>query len=61
MLTDFSVNQKTVMVAPGPGFYATPGRGQDEVRIAYVLKEEDLVEAIEILRQGLEKYRRLFA
>ncbi|MGB4703842.1 MAG: pyridoxal phosphate-dependent aminotransferase [Candidatus Saccharicenans sp.] len=60
MLTDFSLNGKTVMVAPGPGFYATPGRGQDEVRIAYVLKEEDLVEAIEILRQGLEKYRKLF-
>ncbi|HAV40867.1 MAG TPA: aspartate aminotransferase [Acidobacteria bacterium] len=61
MLTDFSINKKTVMTAPGPGFYATPGRGQDEVRIAYVLKEEDLVEAIEILRQGLEKYRKLFA
>ncbi|MDI6845713.1 MAG: pyridoxal phosphate-dependent aminotransferase [Candidatus Saccharicenans sp.] len=60
MLTDFSLNGKTVMVAPGPGFYATPGRGQDEVRIAYVLKEEDLVEAIEILRQSLEKYRKLF-
>ncbi|MDD8020724.1 MAG: pyridoxal phosphate-dependent aminotransferase [Acidobacteriota bacterium] len=59
MLSDFSVNQKTVMVAPGPGFYASPGRGQDEVRIAYVLKEGDLVEAIEILRQGLEKYKKL--
>ncbi|HOE14515.1 MAG TPA: pyridoxal phosphate-dependent aminotransferase [Candidatus Saccharicenans sp.] len=61
MLTDFSVNQKTVMVAPGPGFYASPGRGQDEVRIAYVLKEEDLIEAIEILRLGLEKYGRQLA
>jgi len=61
MLTDFSLNNKTVMVAPGPGFYATAGRGQDEVRIAYVLKEEDLKEAIEILRQGLEKYRKLFS
>jgi len=58
MLTDFSLNGKTVMVAPGPGFYATPGRGQDEVRIAYVLKEEDLIEAIEILRQGLQKYQK---
>lgn len=60
LLTDFSLNNKTVMVAPGPGFYATPGRGQYEVRIAYVLKEEDLIEAIEILRRGLEKYRKLF-
>ncbi|HUM79370.1 MAG TPA: pyridoxal phosphate-dependent aminotransferase [Candidatus Saccharicenans sp.] len=61
MLSDFSVNQKTVMVAPGPGFYASPGRGQNEVRIAYVLKEEDLIEAIEILRLGLEKYGRQLA
>jgi len=61
MLTDFSLDNKTVMVAPGPGFYATSGRGQDEVRIAYVLKEEDLSEAIEILRQGLEKYQKLFS
>jgi aspartate aminotransferase len=61
MLTDFAHDNKTVMVAPAPGFYATPGRGQDEVRIAYVLKEEDLVEAIEILRLGLEKYRQLFS
>jgi aspartate aminotransferase len=58
MLTDFSLSSKTVMVAPGPGFYATPGRGQDEVRIAYVLKEEDLIEAIEILRQGIQKYQK---
>lgn len=61
MLTDFNLNQKTVMVAPAPGFYATVGRGQDEVRIAYVLKQEDLAEAIEILRQGLEKYCQLFS
>lgn len=60
MLTDFSVDNKTVMVAPGPGFYATPGRGLDEVRIAYVLKEEDLRQSVEILRQGLARYRKLF-
>ncbi|MDW7760331.1 MAG: pyridoxal phosphate-dependent aminotransferase [Acidobacteriota bacterium] len=56
MLTDFSLNGKTVMVAPGPGFYSTPGRGIDEVRIAYVLKEEDLREAGEILKAGLAAY-----
>jgi len=56
MLTDFSLNGKTVMVAPGPGFYSTPGRGADEVRIAYVLKEEDMREAVEILKAGLAAY-----
>ncbi|MGB9836190.1 MAG: pyridoxal phosphate-dependent aminotransferase [Candidatus Saccharicenans sp.] len=60
MLTDFSVDHKTVMVAPGPGFYATPGRGLDEVRIAYVLKEEDLKQSVEILKQGLARYQKLF-
>ena len=46
MLTEFSVDNKTVMVAPGPGFYATPGRGVDECRIAYVLNTDDLADAM---------------
>ena len=56
MLTDFSHDNKTVMVAPGPGFYATPGKGQNECRIAYVLKSEDLHDAMDILRRGIEAY-----
>ncbi len=61
MLTDFHHNQKTVMVAPAQGFYCTPGKGKDEVRIAYVLKEEDLEQAIVVFKEGLKKYQSLFA
>jgi aspartate aminotransferase len=57
MLTDFDVNKETVMVAPEQGFYSTPGKGQDEIRIAYVLKEKDLLRSIEIFKAGLEKYK----
>jgi aspartate aminotransferase len=60
MLTEFEMDGQTVMVAPGPGFYSTPGKGLDEVRMAYVLKEEDLVKAIRVFRAGLEKYKTLF-
>ncbi len=56
MLTEFEMDGQTVMVAPGPGFYSTPGKGLDEVRMAYVLKEEDLLKAIRVFRAGLEKY-----
>ena len=47
---------KTVMMAPGTGFYATPESGQHEVRLAYVLCREDLVESVEILREALKVY-----
>ena len=56
MLSDFSLGGATVMVAPASGFYATPGLGADEVRIAYVLKSADLEESVRILAAGLEKY-----
>ena len=45
------------MVAPAPGFYATPGLGDDEVRIAYVLKSEDLERAVDVLDAALPAYR----
>ena len=57
LLTDFSHRGATVMVAPAAGFYATPGLGRDEVRIAYVLKSEDLERAVEVFAAGLEAYR----
>jgi len=60
MLTDFNYENQTVMVAPAEGFYTTPGKGRDEMRIAYVLKEEDLKKAIVAFRAGLEKYRSLY-
>ena len=44
------------MMAPAEGFYATPNLGRDEVRLAYVLKKEDLVKAMDILKEGLEAY-----
>ena len=58
MLTDFQHGGATVMVAPARGFYGTPGLGADQVRIAYVLKEEDLRAAVEILAAGLDAYSR---
>jgi aspartate aminotransferase len=57
LLTDFNRRGATVMVAPAQGFYATPGLGRDEVRIAYVLKEADLRAAVEIFAEALPAYR----
>lgn len=56
LLTDFDVDNETVMVAPANGFYSTPGLGKDEVRIAYVLNVEDIKKAMNILRLGLKAY-----
>ena len=56
LLEDFAQDGATVMVAPASGFYTTPGLGRNEVRIAYVLKEEDLRASIQILRAALEAY-----
>ncbi len=61
MLTEFDINGVTTMVAPLDGFYATPGKGEQEIRIAYVLEEKRLLQACEILRKGLEKYMKLAA
>ncbi len=58
LLSDFQLGGKTVMVAPASGFYVTPGLGKDEVRIAYVLKEEDLRVAIDLLAAAIPAYRR---
>ncbi|MCX6559942.1 MAG: pyridoxal phosphate-dependent aminotransferase [Candidatus Aminicenantes bacterium] len=57
MLNDFRLGNATVMVAPEAGFYATPGKGLDEVRIAYVLKEKDIRQSVIILKAGLEAYQ----
>ncbi len=58
LLNDFSLDRETVMVAPADGFYATPGKGKDEVRIAYVLNCADLERAMTILGAGLAAYPR---
>jgi len=59
LLTDFSFQGKTVMVAPASGFYATKGLGKNEVRIAFVLSSEKLKEAMEIFKKGLKEYLKI--
>ncbi len=59
MLEEFSLNGETVMFAPAQGFYATQGLGLNEIRIAYVLNENDLTKAMKIFRAGLQKYKKL--
>lgn len=55
-LNEFEYEGQTVMMAPATGFYTTPGAGVDQVRIAYVLKKEDLEQALVVLRKALEAY-----
>lgn len=55
-LEEFNYEGETIMMAPAAGFYTTPGVGRDEVRIAYVLKKEDLERALIVLRKALEAY-----
>ena len=58
LLTDFRLNGETVMMAPAAGFYCTPGLGKNQVRMAYVLKIEDLAQALTILRSALAAYHK---
>ena len=55
-LEEFEYEGCTVMMAPAAGFYTTPGAGINQVRIAYVLKKEDLTHALIVLRKALEAY-----
>ena len=57
LLQEFDDEGDTVMFAPGAPFYETPGKGINEVRIAYVLKEEDLDRAMDLLAKGISRYR----
>lgn len=58
-LEAFRVENETIMMAPAAGFYATPGLGKNQLRIAYVLKKEDLIKSVNILKQGLKVYKNL--
>lgn len=58
LLTEFDDNGETVMFAPAEGFYATPGLGKDEMRIAYVLNKEDMRRGVELIRLGIEAYNK---
>ena len=57
LLTDFNENGETVMVAPGSGFYFTPNKGKNQIRVAYVLEEIKLACAVELLIKGLRVYQ----
>ena len=57
-LRDFQYENETVMMAPANGFYSTPGKGRDEVRIAYVLNKADLQRALVVLEKALEEYNK---
>lgn len=56
LLEKFNLNRETVMVAPGAGFYSTPGLGLNQVRMAYVLNKEDLKKSAAILKEALKQY-----
>ena len=57
LLEEYDFNGETVMVAPAAGFYSTPGIGLDEIRMAYVLKKEDLIKSAQILKEALKVYK----
>lgn len=56
LLEEFNTDKETVMLAPGSGFYSSPGLGKQEVRIAYVLQQKDLNRAMDCLEQALKVY-----
>lgn len=56
LLESYDYNGKTVMIAPAAGFYSTPGMGLNQVRIAYVLNKEDLIQAVTVLKEALLVY-----
>ena len=56
LLESFSHNGATVMMAPAAGFYATPGKGRDEVRLAYVLNLKEIEGAMDCLEHALKEY-----
>ena len=56
LLEEFNADGDTVMLTPGEGFYATPGKGVNEARLAYVLKQADLERAMDVLALGIAAY-----
>jgi aspartate aminotransferase len=56
LLSDFEYEKQTIYLAPASGFYTQPGKGRDEVRIAYVLNREDLGKSLKILKEALKVY-----
>jgi aspartate aminotransferase len=61
LLTDFHDEMATTMIAPGPGFYATPGRGLNEARLAYVLNADDCRRAVRILAKAIPVFNEQYS
>ncbi|NOR29266.1 MAG: aminotransferase class I/II-fold pyridoxal phosphate-dependent enzyme [Lutibacter sp.] len=59
LLEDFNLNSQTVMVAPAAGFYSSKGFGTKQIRIAYVLKKEDLISSVKILKSAISEYNKI--
>jgi aspartate aminotransferase len=59
LLTDYNYKNKTVMITPAAGFYATEGLGKNQVRLSYCIKGEDIADAVIILKNGLEEYNKI--
>lgn len=59
LLSEFSIDNETVFVAPAAGFYGTKGLGLDEVRISYCINQESLIKAMNILEEGLKEYNKI--
>ena len=57
LLEEFNIDNETVMVAPAAGFYATEGLGKNQIRIAYVLDQDSLKRAVQILKEALKSYK----
>ena len=58
LLEEFEDHGETLMFAPGEGFYGTPGKGKDEIRIAYVLNEDDIRRSMELLGLAITRYQK---
>ncbi len=58
LLEEYSKTGETVLMAPGQAFYATPGRGLNEVRLAYTINAQDIAHAIDLLKDALDRYNR---
>jgi len=59
LLSEYQLNKETVMAAPAEGFYASPGLGRNELRLAYILNREELQKAMHVFREGLKEYRKI--
>jgi len=60
LIEEFEYEKETILLAPAQGFYVTPGKGMNEVRLAFMLNEKGLRRALTIIRLALEVYKKKF-